>query len=56
MHSITKAFVIVKKFINQKNRKFKKNENRKNGPKIQNGKWAQIFFQAHNPDQKTKKK
>ena len=28
-HSITKVFVIVRKFINQKNPKFTENENRK---------------------------
>ena len=71
MHSITKVFFNVRKFIYQKNRKFRKNENQKNGPKraiyflnklnkflAQKGqKWRMgpNLFQAHNPHQKTKK-
>ena len=51
MYSITKIFVNVTKFINQKNPKFTKNENRENGPKRPK---MVSFFQAQNPHQKTK--
>ena len=52
MHIIVEVFVIVQYSRNEKNRKFKKNENRKNGPKWQ---ISPNFFQAYHSMEKTKK-
>ena len=57
MHIIAKIFDIIKYLKNKKNKKIneKMREQGKWPQKAQKGKKAQIFFQAHHPQNKTKK-